>query len=473
MKFLKSLSKVFNNARFIFKAILSNDTIIGSRDIEKMMVDQIGSGWIDRIMSVKGKMNPDFVDSVINAASSRTNGRLGRLYELMYYIESDPRIGGLIEKRVGAASKVRLQLTPGDKSNSQSVEATEFLEKYISDIRFKSFIEGTMDGRKYGVTAFHNIIKRDGDRYYFDDPTNDNQISQSRWWQSTSNDVTWGKLYLKKNNGEKLFLDNPDQIHPAQLSVFINKYKKGYYDTTGFMSRVTRIYVAKIWTMIFYMQSLERYGKPFVYTNLMEKNFKDPEFRATVENVLKKFGAERWGVFPDGFNIESLDTKSAFAADMHMSLLNYLNVESAVTIVGQNLSTEVQGGSFAAAVAHADVEKGFTERDVEWIEEQLNDNFFYWLVKLNYPALDDNDYPKVGLSPILNIDLEKISRGLKAASELIPVPESEIYARTQIRQPILKKDADENSAGQDRFDERIVHIGRSSRADQLIRGLGG
>lgn len=477
MKLLSKIQHIGSNVKTLWNAVSSDDVILGQRQVSNMMVDQLGAGWIDRLMAVRGKLHPDTVESIILNASSRTQGKLGDLYELMYYIENDPRLGGLLEKRVGAASRVITNIKPGNKDNPDSVDASHFLERYLEDIRLKNFLKAGMEGQKYGVTGFHNIIYEQGDKYAFRDPTDENQISQSRWWQERSGESeVWGKLYLKNLQGTKLYLHNESDIHPAQLTVFVANNKRGYYDTTGFMNRVLRMYVAKVWTMVFLVQSVERFGRPFVWSKLEEREFKDDAFKAKVERVLKNFGAERWGVFPAGFEIESLNTASATGADMHMSLLNFANVEMAVAIVGQNLSTEVQGGSFAAAASHAEVEEHITEDDVEWLEEEINDKFLYWLLRLNYPNMDEDDYPRLKLTPVKNVDVEKISRGFKSLTELVDVPTEEIRSAAQIRAPRLKEDADPDAVGAEKYDEEVVGPSVRNRArtgDQLIRALGG
>lgn len=470
MKFINRLKNMWDNTSALLQA---EERPMSKKDLTQLMVDQLGAGWIDRVFAVRGKLNPSTVDSIISGASSRKFGDIGKLYELFYYIRNDARIGGMVDKRVSAVSRAMWDVEPGNKDNSTSVDASQFLNKYLNDIRLKSFLEQGMDGKLYGVTAFHNIILDVGSHYVFKDPS-ENQISQSRWYQERSNDQDWGKLYMKSREGKKLFLHKEEDIHPAQISPFIYKYKKGYYDTTGIMARVTRLYVAKIWTIVFLSQLVERHGKPFIYAMLNDKNFNDPDFKGKVTSVLKQFGAERWGVFPDGFNIESLDSHSPGATDMHIKFLDFINVETAIAILGQNLSTEVQGGSFAAASSHADVEDDLVETDVEWLQEQMNDGFIYWLIRINYPELIVDDYPKIRLTAKKNIDVEKVARSFKAASELVDVPVSEIYSETQIRPPRKKENAPEDATGSELYDEEVVGPStrrRARRLDEFVNGI--
>lgn len=469
MKLIRNAKNIVRNT---WALLTSNPAPLTPTDLTNYMVQQLGSGWADRIMAVRGKLKPSEVESVINNASSRTMGKLGKLYELMYYVQQDPRIGGMIDKRISAVSRVMWKIDAGNKDNTTSQDAAQFLENYLDDIRFRSFLEAAMDGKLYGVTAFQNVIYDAGSHYVFRDPT-ENQISQSRWWQERSDEGDWGRLYLKTTAGKKLFLHKEQDIHPARISTFVYKHKNGYYDTTGIMARVLRLYVFKVWALVFMSQLVERHGKPFIYTILDEKNFHDVEFKATVSRVLKQFGSERWGVFPDGFELQALETNTPSATDMHIQLLNYINVEMAIALLGQNLSTEVQGGSFAAATSHAGVEKRLTETDFEWLEEQINDHFLYWLIKINYPELDVADYPSLTLTAIQDVDLEKTGRGFKAMSELIDIPEAVIREHAQIRAPRLKDDAPEDATGDAKYDEPVVGPSTRRRANRLDDFLGG
>lgn len=443
--------------------------------LNTLMEDQLGSGWIDRIHSVRGRLDPDFIEQVMGEASSKTSGNLGKLFEIMLWVTTDSRIGGMLEKRVTAVSRSIVNVEPGDKDNPESLEASSFIEKYIEDIRFKSFMEMAMDGKLYGVTAFKNIIFNDGVHYVVKDPTKEHQISQSRWWQERENGANWGKLYIKDTKGRKIFIDNPEDIEPASISAFIYKQKRGYYDTNGVLVRILKLYILKIWLITFLAQMVERHGKPYIWTSLVDNQFKDEEFKSKIARVLKNFGSERWGIFPDGFNIESLDSSSAVGNQLHLDALSFVNTEMAISLLGQNLSTEVSGGSFAATSSHTSIEQRLIESDLEWLEEEMNEKFFFWPLKMNFPNMPVEAYPKVSLTPVFDVDVEKIARGFKAVSELVDVPVAEIRAKTQIRAPRLKEDADEGATGADKYDEEIVGPGsrrRATQADSLLRSLG-
>lgn len=453
-----AIKNIFNN----IQALLNDDiSKIRKIDYPQLMKSEFGPNYYDRIMAVRGKLRPAFVEMVLNNASSRTSGNLGQLYELMYYIRQDARIGGMIKKRNDSATRINWNVTSGNKDNTQANEAANFLSKYYNDIKFKSLIRLAMDGRWYGFTAFQNIIIDAGSHYIFKDPAK-NQISQSRWFQETSSGDKFGNIYLKDNNGKKRFINDINDVNFYRTSSFVNEHKNGYYDLTGEMARIIRLQVLKVWTIVFLSQLVERYGKPFIYSNLDDDHFKDPVFKADVERILANFGAERYGVFPDGFKIESLTAGESSSASIHLDVINFVNTENAISILGQNLTSEVKGGSFAAASTHYDVEEHLTEGDIEWFSEELQDDFQYKLISMNYPDLDLEDYPILNIDLIKNVDVEKIARGYDALSKLIDVPVEEIRQKAQSRQPRLKDKADPSSNGLDKYDEEV--IGPSSRS---------
>lgn len=475
MKFQLSTTQKIMDKMASLRRFFSHNDQMTQQDIEKMMSDQFGHGWMDRLILFTKELTPGRVDQIIKNASSRTSGNLGELYQLEQLVMSDPRVGGMIDKRTQGVTRVNVDVQVGDPDDPRSVEMAELMDRWIQDIKLKSWLEQCLEGKLHGVTAFHNIIFRDGDRYIFDDPTK-NQISQSRWFQETSDkDDNWGKLYLKKKDKQatftlidKIFLDDDQFVHPAQLSLFTYKEKRGYYDTQGIMYRVLKLYIMKIWVQLFWVQKSERHGKPFIYALLDDTNFKDPKFKGDIKSILKQFGAEHWGIFPSGMDIKALDTSSATSSAMFKDLLNFANTEMAIALLGQNLSTEVQGGSYGATVSHSKVEENIIEDDIEWIEEHINDQTFYWMQKVNDPELPTEKHAQLKITPKRDVDMEKIVRGYKGLTELVDVPVAEIRERTGSRAPKLK-DNHEEFSGVDKYEEEVVGVStrRRTRLDQI------
>jgi len=107
---------------------------------------------------------------------------------------------------------------------------------------------------------------------------------------------------------------------------------------------------------------------------------------------------------PDDSSVELLELKGG-KQNMHKEFIEMCNTEIAVTILGQNLTTEVKGGSFASSKTHKEVLESITTSDVELIEESLN-NLVKTICEVNSKPLP----PKLVLYPSKDIDLELANR---------------------------------------------------------------
>lgn len=457
------------------------DNPITRRQFIELMEDEFGNDWQDRLNVINTDLTPDKLKKILKQASPRSSGQLGALYELMYKVRKDARVGGMIDKRAEAVTRSIVDFHSGNPDNPEANEAAEELERWYESIKMKSLFQLQMDGKFYGVTAFQNVIYQDPTGfYYIEDPTK-HQISQSRWGMGIGNDRDgtnrWGKLYLRRGGNDtftdrsgRLYIDDERDIDPYKLSTLIYQDKVGYYDTTGILYPITNLYLIKVYAATFWMRFAERHGKPFVYANLSKPNFKDDEFKSTIRLLLQNLGSQRWGIFPEGMTVDHLDTNSAASSDLYNKLIDFANVEMAIGILGQNLSTEVQGGSFAAATSHASVEEKKTEGDVEWLEEANNDTYSFLLTKLNHPDLPIEDYPYTSMTPKKNVNLTELGRGYREITRLIDVPAEEIYKEAQIRMPRENPDYDaQDNPNVPRYDEPVV--GPSTSRPSLLQRI--
>ena len=76
------------------------------------------------------------------------------------------------------------------------------------------------------------------------------------------------------------------------------------------------------------------------------------------------------------------------------ALLRFLDERKRIALVGQNLSTEVRGGSFAAARAHMDVLNTYQRADARRLGQWMNDGLIAMGVGANYGEVDPDDAPR-------------------------------------------------------------------------------
>src|SRR5690606_33678394 len=69
-------------------------------------------------------------------------------------------------------------------------------------------------------------------------------------------------------------------------------------------------------------------------------------------------------VVPDGWNIELLEAKVG-SGEVFAKLIEWANKAMSVAVLGQNLTTDVEGGSHAAAQVHENVRQDLIDSDAE------------------------------------------------------------------------------------------------------------
>lgn len=132
----------------------------------------------------------------------------------------------------------------------------------------------------------------------------------------------------------------------------------------------------------YWFESLERFGQPQVAAFMQGADQKTGQ---AVLNALRDLGPTWRGVFPQGTDIKAIPVQ--LYPDLHQRFIEAANTDDAIAILGQNLTTEVQGGSFAAAKEHSRVRADILVADLmELGWDTLTDQLVRPLVKYNWPG---------------------------------------------------------------------------------------
>jgi hypothetical protein len=134
---------------------------------------------------------------------------------------------------------------------------------------------------------------------------------------------------------------------------------------------------------------LERWGQPQIAA------FYDPDMDVSayasgtdpatlITDALKVMGIDWRAAFPKGTVIEAIPVSVSDA--LHKTFIDASNTEDAIAILGQNLTTEVTAGGFAATVAHGHVRKDILAAD--WLElaETITDQWAENIIRYNRPG---------------------------------------------------------------------------------------
>jgi phage gp29-like protein len=137
----------------------------------------------------------------------------------------------------------------------------------------------------------------------------------------------------------------------------------------------------------------ERHGLPIIAIE-EPTDFTDEDAKkafATSLRTMGKNGVIRLPQLPDAtggkgqsFKVEFIEAKDTGWASFE-AFRKDLSVAIAIAILGQNLSTEVQGGSLAAANVHENVRREYRDSDVELLSTELHDGVCEPYVVLHSP----------------------------------------------------------------------------------------
>lgn len=171
--------------------------------------------------------------------------------------------------------------------------------------------------------------------------------------------------------------------------------------------------VTKRFGLKWWLKMLERWGQPQLYATI------DPDLREgvgdEVDAALRAMGSAWFARFPQGTELKSVD--APVEPQLHSTWIDWHNTEDAIALLGQNLTTEVTSGSFAAAAAHQKVRLDILAADLAELAETIVDQWIRWIVYYNWPGAP---VPRLDfvLAPQGDITVQHYQAGLFTADEV-------------------------------------------------------
>ena len=140
----------------------------------------------------------------------------------------------------------------------------------------------------------------------------------------------------------------------------------------------------------FWMTLAERFGMPQPYAIVPPGIDHDGESSddtvAQVRAALKNLSRVWSMVVTEGVKIESIPGSGNVSADVHKALIEWAETTESISMLGQNLTTKVEGGSFAAAEAHRYVAGDIHLADATELGETITQQVIAPMVRYNWPG---------------------------------------------------------------------------------------
>jgi len=279
----------------------------------------------------------------------------------------DGHLGGCVVSRRAGVMSLEWSI---DRGKAQSRQA-KFIQDVFEDIDMAAVISEILRAPFFGFQVLEVIWKRAGKNIV---PVS--VVGKPQEWFVFSAE---GKLKFRTK-------DNWSGDSLPEKKFLLARHEPTYKNPYGFpiLSRCFWPITFKRGAMKFWITFSEKYGMPFLLGK-HPRGTSEAE-AAALADMLEMMIQDAIAVVPDDSQIEVLDagSKSASAA-VYRELIEACKVEISISILGQNLTTEVKGGSYAAAETHMQVRKNIVDSDRRLVEKTIN-QLIAWIYELNFGA---------------------------------------------------------------------------------------
>lgn len=157
--------------------------------------------------------------------------------------------------------------------------------------------------------------------------------------------------------------------------------------TWGLWRILSRWWLLKQYAITDWARHSEAHGKPaYILKTISEEAFNNQQIkrvRADLVGELQSIGELQALALPYGFDVELLEAKTT-ASEVFNMQIDKANDGIAIAILGQNLTTSVNGGSLAAARVHEQVRGDIKEFDEQTFSTVLHNQSIKWWCEVNF-----------------------------------------------------------------------------------------
>lgn len=335
--------------------------------------------WVNRLSATRE--NADIILATQSPRNAQFSYPWGLYEELL---KLDPHLKSVVDVRKVGVTSLPTLIQPGDDSERAAMIA-RWVEWWLAEIgQDKYFIDGgflrdrlgLLSAVPYGISTMEivwgdnggwlvprDLLHRHPRMFKF---TWENELRLASGAYDTQGTAVPEMKFLVFTPYTEF--ENPYGIPALQSVYFYSVFKR-----TGY----------RFWSVF-----LDKFGSPTLVAK-HPKNATDPEINK-IYDIIAAYQQETGVIIPEDFVVEMLEAKRSGGAS-YGEFIDSCNREVSKGILGQNLTTEVSGGSYAAANVHMMIRADILENDAR-LEMTAWDRLIRWAVDLNFA--DEKPYPK-------------------------------------------------------------------------------
>jgi len=310
---------------------------------------------------------------------------------------TDAHVGGCVSSRKSGVLSLEWAIDRGKAKTRQA----KIIESCFKDLDLYSIISEMLSAVLYGYHVSEVIWQKVGNYIL---PAN--IIGKPQQW------------FVFSENNELLLRTRSNWKGEAvpERKFLILQHNASYENPYGTpeLSRCFWPVTFKKGGLKFWIIFSEKYGMPYLIGKHPRGTSKDDT--EMLADMLESMVQDAIAVIPDDASIEILEAggKSA-SADIYEKLIDYCDKEISIALLGQNLTTNVSTGSYAATQAHMQIRKDIIDSDRRLIEKAMN-TLIKWIYELNFS--DTSSMPVFSMYEEEDVDEELAARDEKLTASL-------------------------------------------------------
>jgi len=305
---------------------------------------------------------------------------------------SDGHLGGCVTSREAGVKSLEWMI---DRGKAQTRQA-KIIEDLFKNMDIDNILSEILKAPLFGYSPLEVIWERIGNYILPKDI-----VGKPHEWFVFSEDNELRFRTRENWNGEPL----------PPRKFLLARHKPTYQNPYGFaeLSRCFWPITFKKGGYKFWVVFTEKYGTPFLIGKVPRGTQKSEI--DILADKLEQMIQDAIAVIPDDSSVEMLVAQGKGASpSIFKDLIESCKAEVSIALLGQNLTTEVKGGSYAATESHMEVRKDITDSDKKMAERVFNE-LIGWTWELNFSA---------GEKPVFSMyEMEDVDKTLAERDELL------------------------------------------------------
>ncbi|WP_330634586.1 DUF935 domain-containing protein [Anaerovorax sp. IOR16] len=368
-------------------------------------------------------LTPARLAQIFREADSGDALRQMELFEEME--EKDPHLFSQLQTRKNAVTGLDFEVIPFS-DDEYDKRIADFVKEEIESIEsIEDVFLDLLDAIGKGIATSEIIWGTDGGKYVIDD---------IKWRHQK-------KFFWDENDTLKVMTEEqPMGIELPKNKFIIHRYKarSGHPSRAGVLRVVAWMYLFKNYDVKDWVSFCEVFGMPLrlgKYNPSASEEDKEALMRALV-----MLGTDAAGIIPDNTEIEFKESSKTTSINVYESLARFCDEQMSKAILGQTLTSDSGGGSYAQSKTHNEVRHDLTVADCKALASTIRRDLIRPLVLFNFG--EDKRIP------YLRFDCEEAG-DLKETAEIydtlinkigLKIASAHIYKKFSIPKPEANED---------------------------------